>query len=162
MSNAFEIGIRLLPEQHGHGYRTQAQAQLADYLLASYPVNRVQASTDVTNLGEQRSLEQSGFTGKALCGAPNGDTASFTTWFSTPDSATALGPPADPGGRRSVYGDDLCRQVVDAQTTQRLAPQSLRAQDPDQLAFLRRRHRQGRAAQLRRLPSPVARVAAEA
>ena len=62
MSNAFEIGIRLLPEQRGRGYGTQAQSQLAAYLFDSYPVNRVQASTDVENLAEQRSLEKSGFT----------------------------------------------------------------------------------------------------
>ena len=31
-------------------------------MLATYPVNRIEAATDVTNRAEQRSLEKAGFT----------------------------------------------------------------------------------------------------
>ncbi len=62
MSNAFNIGIRLLPAYQGHGHGTSAQVALVDYLFATYPVNRIEAGTDVTNHAEQRSLEKAGFT----------------------------------------------------------------------------------------------------
>jgi len=62
MSNAFNIGIRMLPAHRGHGHGTSAQIALAEYLLATYPVNRIEADTDVTNHAEQRSLEKAGFT----------------------------------------------------------------------------------------------------
>jgi RimJ/RimL family protein N-acetyltransferase len=61
-SDAFNIGIWLLPERHGRGYGTTAQIALARYLFDTYPVNRIEAATDLTNLAEQRSLEKSGFT----------------------------------------------------------------------------------------------------
>lgn len=62
MSNAFNIGIRMLPAHQGQGHGTSAQAALAQYLFATYPVNRIEASTDVTNRAEQRALEKAGFT----------------------------------------------------------------------------------------------------
>ena len=62
MSNAFNIGIRLQPEHQGHGHGTTAQTALAEYLFAAYPVNRIEAGTDITNRAEQRSLEKAGFT----------------------------------------------------------------------------------------------------
>lgn len=66
MSNAFNIGIRILPAYQGHGHGTGAQIELAGYLFATYPVNRVEASTDVTNRAEQRALEKSGFTREGI------------------------------------------------------------------------------------------------
>ncbi|MEX1072672.1 MAG: GNAT family protein [Chloroflexota bacterium] len=60
-SMAWNIGISLVPDSRGHGYGTEAQRQLADYLFATTDVNRVEASTDVDNLAEQRSLEKAGF-----------------------------------------------------------------------------------------------------
>lgn len=60
-SGSWNIGIALVPEARGQGYGTEAQAQLAAYLFADSPVNRVEASTDVENLAEQRSLEKAGF-----------------------------------------------------------------------------------------------------
>src|ERR1700722_1834597 len=45
MSNALNIGIRLLPDYRGRGYGTTAQAALAQYLFATYPVNRIEAGT---------------------------------------------------------------------------------------------------------------------
>ncbi len=60
-SDAWNIGIALIPEARGHGYGTEAQAQLATYLFSTSDVNRVEASTDVENAAEQRSLEKAGF-----------------------------------------------------------------------------------------------------
>ena len=61
-SSAFEIGIELLLEQRGKGYGSEAQASLTAYLFAVFPVARVQASTDLENVAEQRALEKAGFT----------------------------------------------------------------------------------------------------
>ena len=43
-------------EQRGKGYRSEAQASLAAYLFAAFPVARAQASTDLENRAEQRAL----------------------------------------------------------------------------------------------------------
>jgi len=61
-SRAFNIGIWLLPEHRGRGHGAEAQRQLAAYLFATTTVERVEASTDVTNGAEQRALERAGFT----------------------------------------------------------------------------------------------------
>lgn len=61
-STALNIGISLQPFARGHGHGARAQRLLADYLFVSFPVHRVEASTDVTNLPEQRALERAGFT----------------------------------------------------------------------------------------------------
>ncbi len=61
-SQALDIGISLHPETWGRGHGTRAQRMLADYLFATTPVHRVQASTDVDNVREQRALEGAGFT----------------------------------------------------------------------------------------------------
>jgi RimJ/RimL family protein N-acetyltransferase len=62
MSAAYNIGIALAPEERGKGYGAEAQRLLAGYLFATYPVMRVEASTDSANLPEQRALEKAGFT----------------------------------------------------------------------------------------------------
>jgi RimJ/RimL family protein N-acetyltransferase len=61
-SRCWNIGISLVPEARGHGWGSIAQRRLADLLFASSPANRVEASTDITNYGEQRALEKAGFT----------------------------------------------------------------------------------------------------
>ena len=61
-SQAFNVGIALVPEHRGRGHGTEAQRQLAAYLFAHTTVERVEASTDVDNLAEQRALERAGFT----------------------------------------------------------------------------------------------------
>ena len=61
-SMCWNIGIDLIPEGRGQGFGSEAQRLLADYLFATTQVNRVEASTDVENLPEQRSLEKAGFT----------------------------------------------------------------------------------------------------
>ncbi len=60
-SQALDIGISLHPTFHGRGHGTRAQRMLAEQLFATTGVHRVQASTDVGNLPEQRSLERAGF-----------------------------------------------------------------------------------------------------
>ena len=60
-SAAWNIGISLVPEARGQGYGTEAQRQVAGYLFETTSINRVEASTDIENLGEQRSLEKAGF-----------------------------------------------------------------------------------------------------
>ena len=60
-SKAWMIGIELLPEARGKGMGTEAQRLLADWLFETTEVNRVEASTDVENIAEARSLEKAGF-----------------------------------------------------------------------------------------------------
>ena len=60
-SDAWNCGIELRPEARGQGYGTEAQALLAEYLFETTSMNRVEASTDVANLAEQRSLEKAGW-----------------------------------------------------------------------------------------------------
>jgi len=60
-SGAWNIGLSLVPEARGHGYGTEAQRLVADFLFATTSVDRVEASTDVENVAEQRSLEKAGF-----------------------------------------------------------------------------------------------------
>ena len=61
-SRCWNIGITLIPEWRGLGHGTRAQRLLADHLLATTTVERVEASTDVENRPERRSLEKAGFT----------------------------------------------------------------------------------------------------
>jgi len=61
-SRALNIGVTIAPGQRGKGHGTEAQRLLADYLFAVTRVERVEASTDVDNLAEQRALEKAGFT----------------------------------------------------------------------------------------------------
>lgn len=61
-SQAYAIGIGLVAAQRGHGYGAEAQRLMAGYLFDTYPIARIEAETDVTNLAEQRSLAKAGFT----------------------------------------------------------------------------------------------------
>ncbi len=61
LSDAWNCGIELIPSARGHGYGSEAQRLLADYLFETTDLHRVEASTDVANLAEQRSLEKAGF-----------------------------------------------------------------------------------------------------
>jgi RimJ/RimL family protein N-acetyltransferase len=60
-SEAWNIGISLIPEARGNGYGPEAQRLLADYLFATTAIDRVEASTDVDNTAEQRALAKAGF-----------------------------------------------------------------------------------------------------
>ncbi|MFM1966322.1 MAG: hypothetical protein RL134_2047 [Actinomycetota bacterium] len=58
-SRAWSMGIALAPRWRGQGWGSIAQRLLSDHLLES--ACRVEASTDVDNIAEQRSLEKAGF-----------------------------------------------------------------------------------------------------
>lgn len=60
-STSFEIGISLAPEARGRGIGSVAQRLVADHLFATTHVDRVQASTDVENAAERRSLQKAGY-----------------------------------------------------------------------------------------------------
>jgi RimJ/RimL family protein N-acetyltransferase len=60
-SGAWNIGISLVPAARGQGHGTEAQRLVADYLFGATGLDRVEASTDVENVPEQRSLEKAGF-----------------------------------------------------------------------------------------------------
>ena len=61
-SHAFNIGIEIEPAERGQGFGSAAQRLFADYLLFTFPIGRVEASTDIENIPEQRALERAGFT----------------------------------------------------------------------------------------------------
>jgi RimJ/RimL family protein N-acetyltransferase len=65
-SAAWNIGISLIPSARGHGFGAEAQRLLADYLFETTGFDRVEASTDVENTAEQRSLEKAGFVREGL------------------------------------------------------------------------------------------------
>jgi RimJ/RimL family protein N-acetyltransferase len=60
-SAAWNIGISLVPAARGFGYGSEAQRLAADYLFLASGFDRVEASTDVENIAEQRALEKAGF-----------------------------------------------------------------------------------------------------
>lgn len=64
---ALNFGIGLVPGGRGKGYGTQAQRLLVAYLFANTTVNRVEASTDIENIAEQRSLEKAGLLREGIC-----------------------------------------------------------------------------------------------
>jgi RimJ/RimL family protein N-acetyltransferase len=60
-SQAWNMGITIAPEHRGRGHGAAAQRALAEHLFASTDANRVEATTDVDNVAEQRALERAGF-----------------------------------------------------------------------------------------------------
>jgi RimJ/RimL family protein N-acetyltransferase len=60
-SDAWQIGIELIPGARGMGLGTDAQRLFADWLFATTSLHRVEASTDIDNAPEQRSLEKAGY-----------------------------------------------------------------------------------------------------
>jgi RimJ/RimL family protein N-acetyltransferase len=60
-SQAWNIGINLVPEGRGQGFGGEAQRLLAMHLLATTQANRIEAMTDLENHAEQRALEKGGF-----------------------------------------------------------------------------------------------------
>ena len=61
-SHVYEIGLSIKPDRRGKGYGVEAQQLLAEYFFVTYNVIRVQASTDIENIPEQKALEKAGFT----------------------------------------------------------------------------------------------------
>lgn len=60
-SDAWNIGIELRPEARGQGLGAVAQRLLAEWLFEHTSLNRVEASTDVENVAEQRALVKAGY-----------------------------------------------------------------------------------------------------
>ncbi|HEX4654754.1 MAG TPA: GNAT family protein [Mycobacteriales bacterium] len=58
----WNMGIWILPEHRGKGHGAAAQRLLVDYLFANTYLERVEASTEADNVGEQKALEKAGFT----------------------------------------------------------------------------------------------------
>jgi RimJ/RimL family protein N-acetyltransferase len=58
---AINIGISLFPEHRRRGYGSAAQRLLAEYLFSTRLIERVEASTDIENIAEQRALAKAGF-----------------------------------------------------------------------------------------------------
>jgi RimJ/RimL family protein N-acetyltransferase len=56
-----QIGILLFPEHRGKGIGTAAQRLLADSLFSTTLANRLEATTEIDNVAEQRALENAGF-----------------------------------------------------------------------------------------------------
>lgn len=56
-----EIGYILLPSERCKGYCSEAVQIMIDYLFLSRDIVRIQAHTDISNLGSQRVLEKAGF-----------------------------------------------------------------------------------------------------
>jgi RimJ/RimL family protein N-acetyltransferase len=61
-NRVYNIGIDIDPAHRRRGYGAEAHVLLARYLFATYTIERVEASTDVGNIPEQRALERAGFT----------------------------------------------------------------------------------------------------
>ena len=65
-STAWNIGIALSPAVRGHGIGSVAQRLLVEWLLSTTDVERIEASTDVENVPEQKALERAGFTQEGI------------------------------------------------------------------------------------------------
>jgi RimJ/RimL family protein N-acetyltransferase len=61
-SRALNIGVSLSPDFRGQGFGTEAQRLCAQVLFDLFDFDRIEASTDIDNIAEQRSLEKAGFT----------------------------------------------------------------------------------------------------
>jgi RimJ/RimL family protein N-acetyltransferase len=61
-SFSWAMGLIVAPEFRGKGYGTEAQKLIVRYLFDHTTVNRIEASTEIGNLAEQRALEKAGFT----------------------------------------------------------------------------------------------------
>jgi ribosomal-protein-alanine N-acetyltransferase len=57
----YDIGIALLPEFRRQGIGWRAQAVLTAYVFEHFPVQRVQAGTQLDNVAEQGALLKAGF-----------------------------------------------------------------------------------------------------
>jgi hypothetical protein len=91
-SRAWNIGIGLSGTTRGHGVGAVAQRLLAEWLLDTSDLDRVEASTDVENIAEQRALEKAGFTQEGILRSAQ----------------------ERQDGRHDLFGYSLLREEVDA------------------------------------------------
>ena len=61
-SATWNIGIGILARERGKGYGSRAQRLLVEYLFSHTLFHRIEATTEVANIAEQRALEKAGFT----------------------------------------------------------------------------------------------------
>jgi RimJ/RimL family protein N-acetyltransferase len=61
VGRTFEIGYALIPSERKKGYCTEAAKIMVDYLFLSKDIVRIQAHTNVKNVGSQKVLEKGGF-----------------------------------------------------------------------------------------------------
>ena len=66
IASNWAIGIGLAPEFRGRGYGSAAQRLLVRYLFAHTQFNRIEATTEITNVAEQRALEKAGLTREGI------------------------------------------------------------------------------------------------
>jgi RimJ/RimL family protein N-acetyltransferase len=60
--DCWNMGIWIAPDHRGKGHGSEAQRLGAAYLFEHTTLERVEASTEAANVGEQRALERAGFT----------------------------------------------------------------------------------------------------
>ncbi len=68
--SCYEIGYRLIPEERGKDYCTEAAKIIVDYLFLTKSIVRIQAHTNPKNLASQRVLEKAGFQKEGLIRKP--------------------------------------------------------------------------------------------
>lgn len=54
------LGLRILPDARSNGVGTHVVREITKYLFENYPVVRIEADTDVDNIGARKSLESAG------------------------------------------------------------------------------------------------------
>jgi RimJ/RimL family protein N-acetyltransferase len=62
IARALNIGVYLFPQHRSKGFGTTAQRLIAEHLFRTTLIERLEASTDVDNLAEQRALTKAGWT----------------------------------------------------------------------------------------------------
>jgi RimJ/RimL family protein N-acetyltransferase len=65
-SRSLNIGIAIAPSARGRGIGARAQRLITEYLFEQTLAHRIEASTDVKNVAEQRALERAGFTREGI------------------------------------------------------------------------------------------------
>lgn len=65
-SQALALGISIAPGVRGKGVGTAAQRLACEWLFRQTTVHRIEASTDVENIAEQRALEKAGFSREGI------------------------------------------------------------------------------------------------
>lgn len=65
-SRVYNVGFTVAPEFRGKHYGSEALKLLTAYLFETYPIMRVEADTDVTNIPAQKVLETNGFTREGI------------------------------------------------------------------------------------------------
>ena len=117
------IAVGLAPDFRGRGYGSEAQRLLARYLFAHTQVNRIEATTEITNVAEQRALEKAGFTREGIL---RGTTFRQGRWHDhviysvLRDEVNLMDASEDGPGRAPVARQLADPRPADSRTTQQL------------------------------------------